>query len=232
MAMKNASFVCALALTMAAGAAQATTVTLDYTTPGSPFGGNGSVSATISSNGGADPKQVIAGGFSLTDVSGPAGDIVAWCVDLASTLKEGFTYTASGSGGFTATIQQQLSNLFNNSYTTLDLSDNAQSGGFQLAIWEIIYGSGELDVTLGSFQVTNTLQSAINAANAFLADLGTPSDPQLTLAFLNSATVNGNKSQDLVTVAPIPLPAAAWLLLAGLGGLAVVGRRRRGDAAA
>lgn len=33
------------------------------------------------------------------------------------------------------------------------------------------------------------------------------------------------------SVAPVPLPAAAWLLMAGLGGLGVVARRRRGAAA-
>jgi hypothetical protein len=32
------------------------------------------------------------------------------------------------------------------------------------------------------------------------------------------------------SVAPIPVPAAAWLLLAGLGGLGVVGRRRKATA--
>ena len=31
--------------------------------------------------------------------------------------------------------------------------------------------------------------------------------------------------------APVPLPAAGWLLMAGLGGIGAVARRRRGAAA-
>ena len=39
------------------------------------------------------------------------------------------------------------------------------------------------------------------------------------------------KIGEVTTAPPVPLPAAAWLLLSGLAGLGVVGRRKRSDAA-
>lgn len=46
----------------------------------------------------------------------------------------------------------------------------------------------------------------------------------MNLAFTNLLPVGGNPNGD---PPPIPLPAAGWLLLAGIGGLAAVARRRR-----
>jgi hypothetical protein len=39
------------------------------------------------------------------------------------------------------------------------------------------------------------------------------------------------KIGEIANAPPVPLPAAAWLLLSGLAGLGVVGRRKRSDAA-
>ena len=49
------------------------------------------------------------------------------------------------------------------------------------------------------------------------------------LTFLESNDQRGNSqySQNLVTASPVPLPAAGFLLIGALGGLAAVGRRKR-----
>ena len=39
--------------------------------------------------------------------------------------------------------------------------------------------------------------------------------------------IGNNESDTLSSTAPVPLPAAAWLLLSGLAGLGVLGRRRK-----
>lgn len=56
------------------------------------------------------------------------------------------------------------------------------------------------------------------------------STPTTVYALLNDAATGDKDYDDLVVrmdVAPVPLPAAAWLLLGGMAGLGAVARRRR-----
>ena len=181
-----------------------------------------------------------AGGFSLKAT--PLGDFVAWCVDIAANLSLPNPYAKTDtpfalSGDDISSKVSTIENLFETSYSTLDLTSNVQSAGFQLALWEILYetsGSFDLDGdpangTRGSFYQTRTggSQSAAESfANGLLAGLGGPIEQNYKLTFLQSIPdAQGQRSQNLVTVTAVPLPAAGFLLVAGLAGLAMVRRR-------
>ncbi len=74
---------------------------------------------------------------------------------------------------------------------------------------------------------------ACTAGSVALECLSTASVDDAVLAFgllkaggllLSSATASAIRASE--SIAPVPLPAAGWLLVAGLGGLGLFGRRR------
>lgn len=221
----------AAVLAIGASAASATPVTIQAQNSSNIFNGGGFASVKVDDNN--LTRNLSAGGFRLTD---GASNFVAWCLDLATTLKLPSKYTVTStpysntSGTFTASVQSNLQKLFNTSYSTLDLNNNARSAGFQLAMWEII-GEKNANLTLktGSFRDVSGASAARNAANTFLSQLNGPVTQQYELSFFESGKdAHGHQlSQNLVTVAPIPLPAAAWLLGGGLVLMAGIARRRR-----
>lgn len=58
-----------------------------------------------------------------------------------------------------------------------------------------------------------------------IPDFDLPSGGSFSIAFLELATPTGSGSYSFEAT-PIPLPAAGWLLISGLGGVALLGRRR------
>lgn len=112
---------------------------------------------------------------------------------------------------------------------------NSKAAGFQLAIWELIYetDAGPFNLTTGKFQRrTSTASSVVTAANTFLGNLA--NKPDVTYAFTYWENTLGNK-QNLISIkqnpdgspSPVPLPAAAFLLIGALAGLGAVSRTRK-----
>lgn len=226
----------ALALVAMAGAADATTITLSQQDPNDIFADGGRANVTIEANG--DSRTVRAGAFSVSD---GVGNFLAWCLDIFNNVSLPAPYTitetpfSATTGTFTASVVDNLTRLFNTAYTSVDVSNNAQAAGFQLALWEVITESdSSFDVTSGDFQWTGGSTGARDFANEYLGMMSGPETEQFVLTFFESGVdAYGNQfSQNLVSVAPIPLPAGVWLLGAGLLGLVAVGRRRRNAAAA
>ena len=240
--MRTLPIVCS-AFVLASGllALPAAAATLTISSQGSNiFGSNGNSSVTITEAtlrpGGIG---VLAGGFAVTgnlDGVGAAENFIAWCLDISTTLRLPSTYTTTttpfASGPLSPPRISTIERLFETGLSTLNLGNNADSAGFQLALWEVLYeNSGTLSLGTGNFSA-NHATAAIAVANTLLGNLALgPVTRDYNLTFLQSNdphnTVDGHYSQHLVTATPVPLPAGGVLLLAGLGALGALRRRAR-----
>jgi hypothetical protein len=166
-----------------------------------------------------------AGAFSMLNATAGGGSFAAWCVDIYSwlnTSSSGASYTLiPGSGFFGSSQVTALERLASQHLASINTV--AESGAFQLAVWEIVYeNSGVYNLGTGNFQVASASGGALATANSWLAALGN-GVPTLALSVWASST-----SQDLaVFSAPIPEPEIYAMLLAGLGLMGFVAKRRR-----
>lgn len=223
------SFAVASVLAFSVGSAQAVTVNYQNHQGNDAFNGNASAGVKVQ-NPLTAAVSAQAGGFSLNgNIFGTGNEnFVAWCLDIAQKLAKTAEYTVTkipfSAGTLTSAQTTDIGKLFNTAYKGLNLKNGAESAGFQLALWEIIYekpGAG-FDLKQGALIVKSDSKSgAIAKGQAFLKNLEGKVTQRWNLTFLDS-----KKNQDLVTATPVPVPAAAWLMLLALGGLAAAGRRR------
>ncbi len=228
------AFAATLLLAPAAGA-----FTINWDNAGNVFGTNGRATVTIDSSSNPDVTATVqAGGFALNGnlFGNGVESFTAWCLDIVTTMRNGTNYEATSTPFdlapnariLTAGQIDSIGRLFDTAFSTLVLSDNAQSAGFQLALWEIVYekDGNPLNLGDGRFEAWGSgAAAAIAAGQAFLNNLGGPATATYALTFLQS---DPHRSQNLVTatLAPVPLPAAGLLLIGALGGLAALRRRR------
>lgn len=193
----------------------------------------GASASTVFHNTGSTPGQqvvtntngaITASAFNIS-TTGPssAADFVAWCAELTQVFANGKTYEVS-----TATMPSyqfdRVNALVNAAYGDIDFGMTADVAGFQVAMWESLYeGAGTaLDVTSGDFFV-NSPAGAISAATGFLAQAAVW-DGVKTYDWVRYSS---DDSQDLIGVAPVPVPAAGLLAVAAFAGLGMMGRRRK-----
>jgi hypothetical protein len=229
------SLVLASVLAVSAAVASATTVSLHY--EGGTASGTVKFKSTPLSDA-IDGTGAGAYGFNMKDVTPSGsilGDFVAWCLDIEHHLgtKGNHAYEITStpftnSYGLDAAQKARVQSVFDANYAFVDLASNTQAAGFQVALWNALYDT-DASAGTGDFSIYGGKQAwldIVTAADAYLAAAqGFAGKRVWNLTFLQS---NGDPvRQNLVTVAPVPVPAAAGMLLLALGGLAAAGRRRR-----
>ena len=221
--------VAAFVLTACANSVLSVPVTLTYTGPMPAAANKVHIDRTPV---GPNPRNVraVAQQYTLRPQSGPSISIVAFCLDLAKYAGSGGFVTTptpfTNSFGLSAIQFGRVQTVFNANYGAVSENLATLAPAFQLALWEAAFekDTNKLSLRSGTFRAFSGIGGAIQSTAAgFLTKTG---GPGYKLTFLQSG--DGSKRshplQNLVTAAVVPLPAAIWLLLGSLGGIAAVRR--------
>lgn len=218
---------CALGVSVSGGAL-ASTVTFKQTHQASVFGQTPAerLAKTVRvAYGNRSSARFWAGAFRVTDDQ--ARDFKAFCIDIHETLNLPFLYTRQ-TQLFAPRVLSAIKGLYNTAYASVDTK--VEAAAFQVALWEITNdGTGTLDLGRGGFRLLSGGRVAQTAAG-YLAGLSGPATGQYQLQYYAGTgtqdLVIGTPADQATPPAPVPLPAAGLLMLAGLGGLAAVRKKR------
>ena len=182
-----------------------------------------------------DTQNLAAGIFRLVakqlinGVPQDAQNFDAFCIDLDNDIDLPKVYMTAPNY-FAAQTAGRIDALFSN-IDVASIGDSRTAAATQLALWEIITDDA-LDFDAGDFQLTsNNPTGTVSDAGVFLQNiLDGENNVQggWTGAGANFLFLDATGSQDLIAfgVQPIPLPASAWLLVAGIAGLGALRRKR------
>jgi len=175
-------------------------------------------------------RTVYAGAFEMTNLSSaPGNSFMAWCVDIYGTIQRNANYslrTGVEFYGVGSRVITDLERLASYAFGNWTVANNVASAAFQLAVWEIVTETAagyslrgnNFTVTAGSSTVRNLASSWLEVVNA-----GTYAVDQQLGIWQKDA---GSMTQNLAVFTPIPEPETYVMLLAGLGLMVFVAKRR------
>lgn len=141
-------------------------------------------------------------------------------VNVDGDVKDTISFSGSATDFFVVNVAGQV-----DSNNPMELIGGVGAGNI---LWNLTSTSGECFKTSGGNKSYGTFLATNGCRFQF-------SNLDLTGALINTGAkiqhVSGSTTEfasfEASTVAPIPLPAAGWLLLGGLGGLAAMRRKKR-----
>lgn len=205
------------------GVAQAATVDLEYqgaTMWGTPDWHQGT-SVTLQ---GQTWQPVLAGVIRLKDAVTNA-PLITFCLDVTTWIGDPPGLYLIAADLLDGPVAQRVQALFDTAYD--NVVNPATAAGFQMALWEIVHevAGNPLDIRSGDFHVSGSA-AAMAHATGYLSGLTASTPQRYVLTYLESLSNTPGIGQDLVAVAPIPLPATALLLGGALAGMGFMRRRR------
>ena len=189
----------------------------------------GTTPLTLSGVGiGGDSFTTAPNTYGFTSAS---GSFNTWCVDITHWLQTGtVTYTLGSAteltGVFGATRVSDLTKLVNEQYSKVN--DQTTSAAFQLATWAIMFGTADQNGLFSLNSSTFSTSSGITGgaqAQDWLDHLGTAANTGNYKISYFYQPVPG--SQNLIALTPVPEPETYAMLMAGLGLIGFVARRRK-----
>jgi len=156
---------------------------------------------------------------------GAGSTFAAFCIDPSQYSNDGVANysVSSGLGALGSTNAAWVSNLYSQNYAS-SIGNSTSAAAFQLALWDLAKDDGNL--TTGSVQATASTNSAVlNLANSMIS--GAKSGPGSSPYSFTVYTSPTAQDYVVASVTPVPEPETYAMLLAGLGLIGGIARRRK-----
>ena len=164
---------------------------------------------------------------SVWQVSYDSNSFLAFCLDPHVALNSGSNSYSSGVFAATDSIKRLYEGFYSSSVA--NASSNATgAAAFQLALWEL--NNDNSNLLTGELRFKNLSNAVVSQASTMLGVATGNGSIQNLYSYTSLTSVNP-ASQTLLSVSPVP-EAQTWaMLMAGLGLLGFMARRRKGASA-